>query len=272
MHLNFDFSAVQILWTLTFAAVLVLLVVLLGRDRARVYPLFTASIMLTGLRLLTNRLLYGRMAPIPMNTIFLALSAIASLVSLLVLVELARRAFKGASRKAWIIGTVVLLAVGCVVLRFWGPWPPLKSLTVDSLLAGLRLTQFLTQKLDLLLDVLSIELGLLVVILGRRFAAGFRSHTQQIVIGLSTAALAQTAVRAIWQLIATHAAPTTQAEYERVLGLQEKLYNGSSAVFVIVLIWWITCLWINEPGKAASAAAEEKSSSDSTDIEVKPTE
>jgi hypothetical protein len=33
MHLNFDFSAVQILWTLTFAGLLVLLVVLLGRDR-----------------------------------------------------------------------------------------------------------------------------------------------------------------------------------------------------------------------------------------------
>jgi len=30
MHFNFGFTAVQILWTLTFAALLVLLVVLLG--------------------------------------------------------------------------------------------------------------------------------------------------------------------------------------------------------------------------------------------------
>ena len=48
MHFNFDFSATQILWTLTFAALLVLLVVLLGRDRARRFPWFTASIVMMG--------------------------------------------------------------------------------------------------------------------------------------------------------------------------------------------------------------------------------
>ncbi len=246
MHLNFDFSAVQILWTLTFAAILVLLVVMLGRDRARIYPWFTASITLIGLRLLASRLLYGRLAPIPMNEIFLTLALIAGVVSLLVLVELARRAFVGASRRAWTIGTLILLAAGGAVLALWGPWPAWKTLTVDSVLAGLRLEQFITQKLDLLVDVLSIGLGLLIVIFGRRFAAGFRSHTQQIIIGLSTVALAQTAVRAIWQLIATHAAPTGQAEYERVLGLQGRLYNASSAIFVLALVWWIVCLWIDE--------------------------
>ena len=43
---NFAFSARQILWTLTFAAQLVLLVVLLGRDRARRYPWFTAGVVI----------------------------------------------------------------------------------------------------------------------------------------------------------------------------------------------------------------------------------
>ena len=46
MHFNFDFSTGQILWTLTFAALLVLLVVLLGRDRARRFPWFTASMVM----------------------------------------------------------------------------------------------------------------------------------------------------------------------------------------------------------------------------------
>ena len=96
--------------------------------------------------------------------------------------------------------------------------------------------------------MLTVGLGLLVVLFGRRFKAGWRSHTQQIVIGLSTAAIAQMAVRGIWQVIALHAAPHTQAEYEHVIGLQEKLYNANSAVFVAVLVWWIACLWINEPG------------------------
>ena len=258
MHLNFDFSAVQILWTLTFAAILVLLVVLLGRDRARTYPWFTASIVLMGLRLLASRLLYGRLAPILMNEIFLTLALIAGIVSLLVLWELARRAFAGASRRAWTVGPLILLAACATVLGLWGPWPGWKTLTIDSLLAGLRLEQFITQKLDLLVDVLSVGLGLLIVIFGRRFAAGFRSHTQQIIIGLSTTALAQTAVRAIWQLIASHAAPTSQAEYERILGLQQKLFNASSLIFVLALVWWIICLWINEPGTKAQVDAPAK--------------
>jgi hypothetical protein len=246
MHFNFNFSAVQILWTLTFAAILVLLVVLLGRDRARRFPWFTTSVVIIGLRLLASRLLFDRLAPIPMNTIFLSLALIAGLVNVVVLVELALHAFAGASRRAWMITTLVLLGASGIVLAFWGPWPAWKTLALDSALAWLRLVQFITQKLDLMVDTLSIGLGIVVIAFGRRYAAPFRSHTQQIVIGLSTTALAQTAARAIWQAIAMHAAPTTQAEYERVVGMQEKLYNASSAIFVLVLVWWIVCLWRNE--------------------------
>lgn len=255
MHLNFNFSAVQILWTLTFAAILVLLVVLLGRDRVRIYPWFTTSIALIGLRLLASRLLFDRLAPIPANIIFLSLALIAGLVGLLVLVELARRGFKEASQRAWTISTLVLLALAGAVLASWGAWPAWKAITFDTVLAKLHFMQFVTQKLDLLIDMLTIGLGVLIVATGRRFAAGFRSHTQQIIIGLSTVSLSQTAVRAIWQQIATHAAPTSEAEYQRILGLQEKLYNASSAIFVLVLIWWIVCLWNNEPGAQTPAAA-----------------
>lgn len=255
MHFNFDFSAIQILWTLTFAAILVLLVVLLGRDRARFFPWFTASIALMGLRLLTSRLLVGRMSAMVLNTIFLSLALIAALVALMVLVELARHAFRGASRLAWMIGTGVLLAAGGVILAFWGGWPAWKTIAFDSTIADLRFIQFVTQKLDLLVDMLSIGLGLCIVIFGRRFAAGFRSHTQQIVIGLSTVALAQTAVRAIWQVIATHTVPSSQAEYVRLLGMQQKFFNASSAVYLLALVWWIACLWINEPGQRAEGPA-----------------
>ena len=90
------FTIVQILWTLTFAALLVLLVVLLGRDRARRFPWFTASMVLTALRLLSSRMLYGRLAPITMSQIFLTLALIEALLCLLVAVEIARRAFSGA--------------------------------------------------------------------------------------------------------------------------------------------------------------------------------
>ena len=252
MHPNFDFSVVQILWTLTFAALLVLLVVLLGRDRARIYPWFTVSITLTALRLLSQRLLAGRMPQITMAAIFITLAVVSALVSLLVVVELARRAFSSASRRAWIIATLVLLAIGIAVLATWGPWPAWKTLAADSVLSTLRLMQLVAQKADLLASVLIVELSILVVLTGRYFKAGFRSHTQQIVIGLSTASIAQLAVRGIWQAIALHAAPRSQAEYDRVLGLQEKLYNANSVVFLAVLVWWIVWLWINEPGEGSA--------------------
>jgi len=247
------FTLVQILWTLTFAALLVLLVVLMGRDRVRRFPWFTTGIVLTALRLLTSRMLFGRMAPITLSSIFLTLAVIEGLVSLLVLVEIARRAFSGASRRAWLIGTLSVLAVGAAVLATWGNWPALKSLSASSLLGVLGILQLTAQKLSLLADVLTVELGLLVVLFGRRFKAGWRSHTQQIVIGLSTASIAQMASRGIWQLIALHAAPQTQAEYERVMSLQEKLYNATSVTFLVVLVWWIACLWINEPGTESPA-------------------
>jgi hypothetical protein len=249
------FTTVQILWTLTFAALLVLLVVLLGRDRARRFPWFTASMILTAIRLLSSRMLYGRLAPITMSKIFLTLAVIEALVCLLVAVEIARRAFSGASRRTWTIGTVLVLAVGAGVLVAWGPWPAMKTLTADSQLAILRLVQLVAQKTSLLSDVITIELGLLVVLIGRRFKAGWRSHTQRIVIGLSTASIAQLASRGIWQLIAMHAQPQTQAEYEKVMGIQEKLYNATSVTFVAVLIWWIACLWLNEPGTETAAAS-----------------
>jgi hypothetical protein len=257
MHFNFGFTTVQVLWTLTFAALLVVLVVLLGRDRSRRFPWFTFSMALTALRLLASRMLFERMPPMATSSIFLTLAILEALVSLAVLVELARRAFSGATRSAWIIGTLAMLAGGAAVLAAWGPWPPWKTLTAESTLAVLRLMQLVAQKTDLLAGVLTIELGVVVMLFGRRFKAGWRSHTQQIVIGLSTAAIGQMAVRGIWQIIALHAAPHSQAEYERVIGLQEKLYNSNSVVFLAVLVWFIVCLWIDEPGTGTAAAGAE---------------
>lgn len=266
MHF-FGFTVVQILWTLTFAAILVLLVVLLGRDRSRWFPLFTASITLTALRLLASRMLYGRLAPITMSSIFLTLALIETIIGLLVLVEIARRAFAGASRRSWLIGTLALVAIGAVVAAKWGPWPPRNTLTAGSALSVLRLIQLAAQKGGILSEVLTVGLGLLVVLFGRRFKAGWRSHTQQIVIGLSTMAAAQMAVRGIWEQIALHAAPTTQAEYERVLGIQEKLYNGNSAIFLAVIVWWIICLWIDEPGTPSAAELPAEAATEPTETQ-----
>ncbi len=253
MHFDFHFTAVSVLWTLTFAALLVLLVVLMGRDRVRRFPWFTASIALVVLRLLTNRLLHDKLPQLTMGAIAITLADISVLVALIVLVEMARRAFKKAGAAAWAGWTVGLLALGGVVLWKWGPWPPLKGLAFDTLIAKLQFMQLIAVKAGLLVDVLSVALGFLVVAFGQRYGAGWRSHVQRIMIGLSTASIAQMGAQGIWEIIARHTTPHSREEYEHVIGLQEKLLNTNSAVYVIVLIWWIVCLWIDEPGAVASA-------------------
>jgi hypothetical protein len=270
MHFNFDFSAVQILWTLTFASLLVLLVVLLGRDRASRFPWFTVSIVLFALRLLTNRLLHDRLPQLTMAWVAMTTADVSALVGLLVVVEMARRVFARVQRLTWIVWGLILLAIGGVVLWKWGAWPPLKAIAFDTAIAKLQFMQLLALKTGLLSDVLKVALGVLVVAFGRRYGAGWRSHVQRIVIGLSTASLSQMAAEGIWQIIAHTAAPHSQAEYLRVIGLQEKLLNTNSVAYIVVVIWWIVCLWIDEPGKVTTAPVAVPMNAEAPEIEATP--
>jgi hypothetical protein len=186
------------------------------------------------------------------------------------LVELARQSFRGARKLGWIIGTLVVLAGGATALALWGPWPAWVTLTAQSQYAAIRLMQLAWDKGTLLTGVLTIELGLLVTLLGRRFGAGWRSHAQLIMVGLSTAALAQLALRATVQAIGTHSVIHTQAEYDKLLGLRDKLINADKVVYVCVLLWWIACLWIDEPGeRAETGAALDAEPEAETDAETK---
>jgi hypothetical protein len=252
MHLNFGWTTVQVLWTVTFAALLVLLVVLLGRDRYKRFKMFTISIVLITFRLLASRLLYGKMAPISFYELFIPLADLTAIMNLLVLVELARRSFVGLKQRAWIIFTLVLFVVAGGVVAVWGPWPAMKTLTAGTTLALLGGMQLFSQKSELLLNVLTVELGLLVLFFGRRYTAGWRTHAQGILIGLSTAAIAQLIRDGVWELIALKAAPHSQAEYERLVGLREKLFNGNEVVFLVVIVWWIWRLWLDERGTVAA--------------------
>jgi hypothetical protein len=248
MHFNFDFSTAQVLWTLTFAALLVLLVVLLGRDRVRRFPWFTTSIALMALDKLAGRLLYHRIPEVLTVWIFLTLADLAAIVSLLVVVEVARRAFEGADRKMWITGTLALLAVGGVVLALWGPWPSYKTLMGTSELSTLRLMDLFAQKANLLVDVLFVQLGLLVVIFGRHFKAGWHSHTQQLAIGLSMASISRLTILGTSQHVAMHSIIHSQDDLNRARSLINSLNNAGGIILIVVLLWWIICLWSDEPG------------------------
>lgn len=241
----------RVLWTLTFAAQLVLLVVLMGRDRARRYPWFTTGIVVYALQLLVEELLSGRMAPLPLNEILIALTNLEAIVGLLVLVELARRAFAGLQRSLWIVNVAGLLVVASGVLYLWGPWPARKDIVLDSLIGKLRLMQLVGQKGELLVAMLTVGLGLLIVLLGRRYQAAWRSHTQMIVIGLSTVAIALLALQGSVQYIIRTAHPQSQQEYQHILGLLTHLVNANKVVYLAALIWWIVWLWRDEPGTPA---------------------
>jgi hypothetical protein len=253
MHFNFPFTAAQILWTLTFAAMLVLLVVLLGRDRIRRYPIFTCSIVLIGLNMLAEKLLAHRLAPLISTTIFLVLADLGVIIALLLAVELARRAFGAAKWPAWVAGSLVLLGGALAVIVFWGQWPPKQMVLDPTTLGHLRLMQLVAQKGDMFNEALAIELFALVVIAGRRFKTGWRSHTQQILAGLATSSAMLLVARLIWEASA-HNAPRTREGYNHMMDLQTHLTNANSAVVLAVMIWWIVCLWIDEPGATAVTA------------------
>jgi len=250
MQPHFDIPARQILWTLTFAAQLVLLVVLIGRDRARRYPWFTAGIVIIALQLMAEVLLANRMAILPFQEILLSLADLGAMIALLVVVEVARKAFAGASRSLWIVNTVGLLVVAGFGVTFWGPLPAAKDLALDTLLGKLHLMQLVALKGNMLVSLLTVELGLLVVIFGRHYKSGWRSHTQMISIGLSTAALAWLATQAMVQSIVKTAHPQNRTDYEHVLDLISRLLNANKVVYFAVLVWWIAWLWFDEPGVA----------------------
>jgi hypothetical protein len=252
MHFDWHFTAIQILWTLTFAAQLILLVVLLGRDRIRRFPWFTALIVATVLQLLSGRELYGRLPQLTLAAVLVAFSDVVAILGLLVIAELARKAFAGVSRPLFFVNFAGLLLVAAGIMSMWGPWPSWKTLTAESQVATLRVLEFLAQKTQLLVNLLNIELGLMVILFGRNFKAPWKSHTQRIVIGFSTASLAGLAVQIIWQVAARTAAPHSPAELQRALDFRDRLFNGNRALDVAVLIWWIACLWIDEPGPAAT--------------------
>ncbi len=255
--MHFHFSAQDILWTLAFASELVLLVVLMGRDRIARFPWFTAATVMMALRLLTAKLLSGRLPQMTMAAVFIVMAEIGALLGLLVVLEVARRAFGAVKRSTWLIGAVALLALGAVILRYWGPWPAWKTLTAQSSTSALQLMQLLAQKTSLFVDIENIAVGLLIVMFGSRYKAGWRSHTQQIAIGLSTASLTQLAIGIIWERIAHTASPKSMAEYQHLMDLRDKLFNANSAMFVVVAVWWIVCLWRDEPGTSSAGITVE---------------
>ena len=243
------FSLVKILWTLCFASHLVLLVVLLGRDRVRRFPFFTGYMVLMSLRLLFEELLVGRLAPIPTQWVLISMADLYVLGGIAVVIEIARRSFPDASAKAWLIAAPLTVAVAGGSLVYWGPWPKLADLAVTSPISLLRLMYFLGQKGDLLVGLLTVILGLLVLAFGRCFKARLRSHASLILIGWTALGATWLGITAYWKILSHSIQPgISREQYQHILTLGNHLFTANRIVLIVVALWWIVTLWFDEPG------------------------
>lgn len=270
MQLNSDISIHQIeiieriFRILTFAAQLVLLVVILGRDRARRYPWFTAGIALAAMQLMAKVLLVGRMAMLPLQETLITLNDMAAIVGLLVVVEMARRAFAGVHRATCLVNAAGMLVVAGGVLAILGPWPVWKQVSWNSAEVKLWLLQLAAQKGELLAALLTVGLGLLVVFFGRRYKAAWRSHTHSIVIGLFAVAISLLAMEAPNQIL--YRTPQfTRDGYIHMMHVLLGFAFAHETVYIAALVWWIVWLWRDEPGTAAEAAAATADAADTTE-------
>lgn len=263
MHWNTE----QILWVLVLAAHLVLLIVLLGRDRTGRFPWFSAAIALSTVHLIADHLLNGKLTTLAFYWQTYSVVLVESILGIFVLIELARHVFANCKApillnyKGWLGWTMVTVGVALGAIWLWGPWPTWKALNAEPKQLPLLLVVLTAMKSLHLLAILTVEVALLLRIFGKRFGSGWRSHDQQIALGLSTYALGFLAVQATTDIIKRTVHLTSRDQYEHIVRLFSNLDNGRFALWILVLIWWIVWLWRNEPGETSASSVSVSESS-----------
>jgi hypothetical protein len=259
MHWN----AEQILWATVLAAHLVLLVVLLGKDRSSRFPWFTVATAFSAVHLIVDHLLNGKLTTVAFYWQSYSAILVSSVLAVLVLAELARRVFSSGKAglilkpKGWAGWIMLLAGLTAVAVWFWGPWPSLAALKAQPQELPLLLTVLTAIKSQLFVGLLTVEVGLLMRIFGKRFGFGWKSHPEQIALGLSTYALGYLAVLATTDIIKHTVHLTSRAQYDHIVKLFERLDDARFALWLLVLIWWCVWLWRDDPdGSATSGAAE----------------
>jgi hypothetical protein len=261
MHWNIE----QISWAFILAAHLILLIVLIGRDRASRFPWFTAAIALSAVRLLADHLLHGKLTTIAFYWQSYTAMAVDAILGILVLVELTRQVFsrgKGGlvlKARGWLGWSFITAALSIAAVWAWGPWPVWQALKAEPAQLPLLITVLVGLKGELFVGLLTVQVGLLLLIFGRRFGYNWRSHPQQIALGLSTNALGFLAVQAISESIKRTVHLTSRAEYNRVVHLLTNLDNARNAIWLLVLVWWIVWLWRDEPSSTVAQATVDTS-------------
>ncbi len=254
MHWNTE----QILWALVLAAHLVLLIVLLGRDRMQRYPWFTTAIALAAVSLLADHLLNGKLTSLVFYWQSFSAMVLAALLGILVLRELARRVFASGQQRlvlkpnGWLGWGLLAVAAAAGIVWAWGPWPSMAQINAQPTVRSILLMQLVAAKSQLFVALLTVEVALLLSLFGRRFGFGWRSHPRQIALGLSTNALCLLILQVITDVIKRNLHFTNRQDMavtiKRLEHLFSELDNARFALWVLVLLWWIYWLWRDEPG------------------------
>jgi len=255
MHWNTE----QIIWACVLAAHLILLIVLLGRDRISRFPWFTAAITLSVISLLVDHLLNGKLTSMVFYWQSFSAMILAAIFTIFVLIELARRVFssgrKGLILKAngWLGWGFVSVTVAAAAVWAWGPWPSLAQLNAQPSIRGILIMQLVASKSQLFTALLTVEVALLLSLFARRFGFGWRSHPRQIALGLSTNALCILILQVITDLIKRNLHFHSRQEMADGIKHLERLFtnldNARFALWALVLLWWIYWLWRDEPGQ-----------------------
>ena len=233
----------------------------MGRDRTSRFPWFTAAITLSAIRLLADHLLHGKLTTVAFYWQSYSAMVVDALLGILVLAEVARRIFSSGKAglilkaRGWIGWTLITFAITTAAVWAWGPWPTWAALKAEPAQLPLLLVVLTGMKGALFVSLLTVQVGLLVRIFGKKFGFGWRSHAQQIMLGLSTNALGFLAVQGITDTIKHTIHLTSRQEYERVVHLFTNFENARTALSFLVLVWWTVWLWRDEPGELSPVMA-----------------
>jgi hypothetical protein len=257
MHWNME----QVLWALVLAAHLLLLIVLMGRDRIRSFPWFTAVIVLSTVRLLADHLLAGKLTTIAFYWQSYSATALDVVLSIAVLLELSRRVFSSGKAglllkpRGYIGWSFITVAIAAASVWGWTVWTNWQMPKADHSQIPLLAVYLIATKGQLFLAVLTIEVALLLRFFGGRFGFGWKSHVQQIALGLSTNCIASLAVQGITESIIRtlrHGSPAN-IDRERITHLFSNLDNARFAIWFLVLLWWT--IWLGRDESDGTAAS-----------------
>ena len=251
------FTIEQTLWAILLAAHLTLLIVLMGRERAARFRWFTAYMALNTIILIANHMLHGKLTTVAFYWQSYSLLALTSIVGIFMLAELAKQIFS-TGKSGLIVKPNAYLGWGCILFALsaaavwaWGPWPTLQALQAEPTQLRLLIVILIGMKGQLGVMILTVLVAFVLRLFGKRFGADWRSHPQQIALGLSTSALAFLAVQGINDALSRTLHPKTREEYTRAVHLISRIENARTVIWTLAIVWITFWLWRDEPGAPA---------------------